>query len=44
MSFPISSSSLSNALVKTRFGYIQPLAMDLPVAVRVEEYPILHAV
>src|SRR2546430_682693 len=36
-SFPSSSSSLSNAPCRTRWCHIQRLAMDLPVAVGVQE-------
>jgi hypothetical protein len=36
MSFPISRSSLSNALFRTRLDHCEPLAMDLSVAVRTE--------
>src|SRR2546422_7567087 len=40
-SFPSSSSSLSNAPCGTRWCHIQRLAMDLPVAVGVQEDTVL---
>ena len=43
-SFPSSSSSLSNAQGRTRFRYIQPSAMDLSMAVRVEEYTVVRPI
>src|ERR671924_1642992 len=43
-SFPSSSSSLSNAPCGTRWCHIQRLAMDLPVAVGVQEDTVLCGV
>src|SRR5262249_17776895 len=43
-SFPSSSSSLSNAPCGTRWCHIQRLAMDLPVAVGVQEDTVLWGI
>jgi hypothetical protein len=42
MSFPISRSSLSNALFRTRLDHCEPLAMDLSVAVRMKKHPVVR--
>src|SRR5215510_7496770 len=39
-SFPSSSSSLSNALCRTRWCHVQRLAMDLPVTMGMQEHTV----
>src|SRR5215467_13208160 len=43
-SFPVGSSSLSNALFGTRLCHVPPLVMDLSVTVGMQQHPIRHAV
>jgi hypothetical protein len=40
-SFPVGRSSLSNALLRTRWHHVQRLAMDLSMAVGMQEHTIL---
>lgn len=42
--FASSRSSLSYALCRTRFHHVQPLAMDLSMAIWVEQDAIIHVV
>src|SRR5262249_55270860 len=42
--FPVSSSSLSNALLGTRLCHVYPVAMDVLVTVGVQQHPIGRAV
>ena len=43
-SFPISSARLSHAGDATRLDHVQPLALDLPVTVWVQQDPIVTPV
>ncbi len=43
-SFPADGSSLSNALLRTRFFHLHFQAMDLSVAVRMQQNPVCRHV